>query len=417
MDSMTSTRTASNPMALHGRFFTDDDFDYNARAALGKASQGVFDLGTAASTLHRIVDGDPGSWLREWTLTADRMARNAQAAERTGRDHTAGYYHLGAAEAYARAIAFIDALPDDRDLLPTFRKHRSSWDSFVRMSHGRHVQVDVPYGNTAMPGYLFRPDRSGLPRPTWVITNGSDGSLSGLWAEGIRAGLERGWNVFVFDGPGQQSMLFEKGIPFRHDWENALTPVVDTLVSRPDVDATRLLASALSQGGYWLPRGLAFEHRFVAAVVDDGVWDVSRIWYSHLPSAVMELFRSHDRDGFNRALEQASTDPVQRRGFRFRARPYGAFDTPYDLFREVGKYRLADVVGQIDTPTLVCDPDDETWFTGQPRELYDALRCEKKLLRLSREDGANLHCEPWARDRVALDTCDFFQHHLNAIGR
>ena len=30
--------------------------------------------------------------------------------------------------------------------------------------------------------------------------------------------------VFVFDGPGQQSMLFERGVPFRYDWEAVLTP-------------------------------------------------------------------------------------------------------------------------------------------------------------------------------------------------
>ena len=36
--------------------------------------------------------------------------------------------------------------------------------------------------------------------------------------------------MFAFDGPGQQSMLFERGVPFRYDWEAVLTPVIDTLV-------------------------------------------------------------------------------------------------------------------------------------------------------------------------------------------
>ena len=52
--------------------------------------------------------------------------------------------------------------------------------------------------------------------------------------------MARGYNVLVFDGPGQQSMLFEQGVPFRHDWEHVITPVVDFLLASPDVDPTRI---------------------------------------------------------------------------------------------------------------------------------------------------------------------------------
>jgi len=76
-------------------------------------------------------------------------------------------------------------------------------------------------------------------------------------ATGIRSARERGWNAFVFDGPGQQSMLFERNIPFRHDWGEVLTPVVDRLVARPDVDPDGLLGLGISEAGYWLPRALS----------------------------------------------------------------------------------------------------------------------------------------------------------------
>jgi hypothetical protein len=409
----TEARPAARTLpALTGRLFTDDDFDFNARHAIGKAGQGAFDIGVAVRTLGRIADGDPESWLREWTATADRLHRQAVAAEQAGQHQTAAWFYLGASEAYARAVAFIDGLPDDSALVPTFRRHRHCWDAFVDASRGSHVRFDVAYENTTLPGYLFRPDSSGAARPTLVITNGSDGSLSGLWGEGIRAGLDRGWNVFVFDGPGQQSLLFEQGIPFRYDWEQVLTPVLDALLTRPDVDGRRLLASGVSQGGYWLPRALAFEHRFVAAVVDDGVWDVARAWYANLPQPLVDLLLAGERDRFNQAMAAAPVDPARSRGFRFRARPYGTFDTPYDLFHSVGRYRLADVAELVRTPVLICDPDDESFFTGQPRELYDALRCDKELVHFSREDGAGRHCEPWGRGLVAARMCDFLQRHV-----
>jgi Prolyl oligopeptidase family len=87
----------------------------------------------------------------------------------------------------------------------------------------------------------------------------------------------------AFDGPGQQAALFRQGKPFRHDWEAVLTPVVDAMAARSDVDADRIALIGVSQAGYWVPRALAFEHRFVAAVADPGVVDVSSSWIGQLP--------------------------------------------------------------------------------------------------------------------------------------
>lgn len=414
-DSARSAPSASMPPVRDGWLFTDDDFDFAARSAVGKAAQGVMDLGVVMRTLGGIADGDPRSWFSEWHTTADRLHGQGAAASAAGRSSTAAWFLLGAAEAYSRAVAFIEGMDDDSALLPTFSQHRACWDAFVQESHGRHQAVSVPYEGMTLPGYLFRPDASGVARSTLVVTNGSDGSLSGLWAEGLKAGLERGWNVFVYDGPGQQSMLFERGVPFRHDWEHVLTPVVDALAERADVDGDRLVASAISQGGYWLPRALAFEHRFAAAAVDGGVWDLSRTWNAQLPEPMLDLLAAGDRERFDRYMTSGPTDPVQERVFRFRARPYGEFDSAFDLFTEVGRYRLDEVVASIATPMLVCDPQDDEFFPGQPRQLYEALTCEKELARFTRDEGANHHCEPWARTLVGLRICDFLEQHLQRI--
>jgi dipeptidyl aminopeptidase/acylaminoacyl peptidase len=103
------------------------------------------------------------------------------------------------------------------------------------------------------------------------MNNGSDGPVTSIWPPVSAGGVARGYNVLVFDGPGQQSMLFEKGVPFRHDWEHVITPVVDFLLARPDVDPARIVLYGISQAGYWVPRALAFEHRIAAAIADPGV--------------------------------------------------------------------------------------------------------------------------------------------------
>lgn len=104
-----------------------------------------------------------------------------------------------------------------------------------------------------------RPDSSRASRPTVIVTNGSDGAISDLWSPTVAGALARGWNPFLYDGPGQQSMLFEHDTRFRPDWEAVLTPVLDALTDRGDIDGDRLIGYGVSQAGYWLPRALAVE--------------------------------------------------------------------------------------------------------------------------------------------------------------
>jgi hypothetical protein len=266
-------RTPSGARALLGGFFADPDFDFEARIALGNAACGVGDVGLVLATVAGITDGDRPSWFAAWTARADQLGALGDEWRAAGDLPGARWAYLAASEACARALNAVDGLPPERGdavLLPTFRRGRGYWDAMIDASAGRFVRVDVPYERSTLPGYLLRPDATGAARPTLVMTNGSDGPLSSLWASGVSDAHDRGWNVFVYDGPGQQSMLFERNVPFRPDWEAVLTPVVDALVARPDVDANALTAYAISQGGYWLPRALAFEHRIVAAVADGG---------------------------------------------------------------------------------------------------------------------------------------------------
>src|SRR5690606_3291608 len=122
------------------------------------------------------------------------------------------------------------------------------------------------------------------------------------------------------------SMLFERVVYARPDWEAVLGPVVDDLVTRPEVDAARLAVYGISQAGFWVPRALAFEHRFVAAVVDGGVVDVREAWMRNLPAALRRLYERGDVESFDRDMEIGFRMPGGaglRRLWAFRARPFG----------------------------------------------------------------------------------------------
>jgi hypothetical protein len=400
--------------AAAGGFFSQSDFDYEARTVLGAAASGIGDVGLVLATLDRIADGDAQSWFDAWTGQAASLSARGDEALARGELATASWAFLSAAEYYAKALVFVDGLADQSVLLPTFRAGRACWEKVVDSSDGRFARVQVPYQQTSLPGYLLRPDASGACRPTLVITNGSDGSLPGLMGYGGSEALRRGWNVFVFDGPGQQSMLFERGIPFRHDWEAVLTPVLDALAGRADVDSAALTGYGISQGGYWIARALAFEHRMVGAVADPGVVDVSAGWTANLPPQLLSLLDAGEKDAFDSAMAAGLAAPggeAVARTLAFRGKPYGITDL-FDLFSEVRKYQVRDVAARIATPLLVLDPDDEQFFPGQPRQLYELLPGEKDIIAFSQAQGANFHCQPAGRQLTHTQMLDWLAGHL-----
>jgi hypothetical protein len=263
------------------------------------------------------------------------------------------------------------------------------------------------------PGYLFRPSTSNVPRRTLIMNNGSDGPVTSVWPPVSAGGVARGYNVLVFDGPGQQSMLFERGVPFRHDWEHVITPVVDFLLGRSDVDPAQIVLYGISQAGYWVPRALAFEHRIAAAIADSGVYDVFEPWRKAVPSELLQLLDSGDKQDFdqyfNEGMQQAA--PAERQNWEWRAKPYG-LESPFDVFTAARQYNLADVVEQITTPLLITD---EQFWPGQSQQLFDKLRGAKQLVAFTAEEGADRHCEPLARSLLEQRMFDWLDETLGTL--
>ncbi|MDG4823224.1 hypothetical protein O7635_15315 [Asanoa sp. WMMD1127] len=377
-------------------FFRDNGMDYQARAVLGQAVHGGSDAGEVLATFDRITDKD--SWRTAWSATADRVTLHADALRGQGDRLGAQSAYLRAANYWACVVESLSELDDEGAILRAFHAHRAAWDQFVECSAGAHVRVGVPYESTELPGFLLRPDASGTPRPTLVITNGSDGAVSGLWSYAAAGALRRGWNAFVYDGPGQQSMLFDRHTAFRPDWEAVLKPVLDALTARADVDAARLTGYGISQGGYWLPRALAFEHRLVAAVVDPGVVDVSTSWTEPLSKSMRGQLERGDQAAFNRDMKLATMLPSLRRTLAFRSRPYQSEADWFSLYAEIADYRLTrELADRITTPVLITDPEGEQFWPGQSKQLAAMLGDRAYRVDFSAEEGANLHCEPLGR--------------------
>jgi len=79
---------------------------------------------------------------------------------------------------------------------------------------------------------------------------------------------------------------------FRPDWEKVVTPVVNYVLARKDVDPRKIALHAVSLGGYLAPRAAAFEHRFAACICDDGVYDFGIAQLGGVPADKREQVRA-----------------------------------------------------------------------------------------------------------------------------
>ncbi|KOG75379.1 MULTISPECIES: alpha/beta hydrolase family protein [Streptomyces] len=401
---------------MNYRFSENAQFDYEILIALGSAWRRGADVGEVLATASAVADGDAETWFGAWTRLARRVREQADRGAAEGMAVSARDGWLRAAGYLGTALVGVDAVagPQER-LAEVFPEHRACFDRFLRAWDPPAEPVSIPYEDTSLPGYLVSPPGASGPLSTLIANNGSDGPISSAWTLLGAPAVARGHRVLLFDGPGQQSMLFERGVTFRPDWEKVITPVVDFLLSRPDVDPRRIALAGISQAGYWVPRTLAFEHRIAAAVADPGVVRVADSWWRNLGPDLRALWESGDREAFDGYVgEGLKQDPALAATWRWRAKPYG-IESPFALLTEVSRYDVTPVAGRITTPLLITDPDGEQFWPGASRELYDLLPGPKQLVRFTEEEGAHLHCEPMGRALFEQRVFDWLDTVLGAL--
>ena len=398
------------------RWFADDDFQYGLDLALGSVYRQAADVGEVLRTAERIPDGDADRWVDEWAATAAVAIGFAQDAQRDRRRTSALAHYRRAATYLATALYRAEHCSEPEQARELWRRQRACWDQIVDLTAPAGERLSIPYEDATLPGWFFRAPGAavGEPRPVVIINNGSDAATSQMWVHGGAAASERGYHWMTFDGPGQQSTLAEQGMHFRPDWEAVLTPVLDHLLDRPDTDPDRVVVIGVSQGGYWVPRALAFEHRLAAAAVDPGVVDVSSSWLRPLPDAMRKQLREGERAAFDREMQMVSLfTPATAARLRFRGQPYGGNqESPFELYASIGDYRIDGEVSQITTPLLITDGQDEQFWPGQSRQLYDRLSCSKELISFGSADGSGGHCQPLAGATRDARIFDWLDRHL-----
>lgn len=391
----------NNPVVTSGKsssptrrpyFFKNPTFEMIFLTSLGRAYNMGGNVGKVLYLTRQVEDGNFESAYMAFKLAGDEARAIAEDSASHGHKESARQAYLWAQNFYDSATYFIDGSKDPSRFLPTWELLYDCWQKSLPLFDPTIEPVKIPYENTELHGFFIKGKGASRKRPLLISVNGSDGSLLDMWLWGGAGALARGYNFLTFDGPGQGYALWKQKLYFRPDWEKVITPVVDYALSRPEVAPKKIAIQGISQGGYWVPRALAFEKRIAAAIADPGVVDVSTSWISYLPKPMLELLKAGRKAEFDSTLAKFS-DETSRSLLAFRMRPFG-FTSAYDTYKASMDYNLTGVAGKISCPMLITAPVNEAYWPGQSQQLYDLLASPKKLVPFSESDGADLHCEP-----------------------
>jgi len=360
---------------------------------------------------NQIKPGDMDSFNEAFTDLADRVQQQAQAIDISRFPVSARNAYFKAASYFRSADFYLHGNWSDPRINSLWDKQLAAFDKALALLPVPGERVVLKGCNFSIPAIFYS---TGLPgkQPTLILGNGYDGSQEELYHVWVKAALERGMNVITYEGPGQPTVRRQQDLGFIPNWEAVVTPVVDYVLTRKEVDADALGLVGLSFGGYLAPRAAAFEHRLAAVMAVDGLFNPGIQTLLQFPPEMQAMFNSSNATGFSFYMNQFLASPdaetsviwaIQQGEWAFKG------PTPFEWLSKWVTYDLSDVVDKITVPVFVGDPEDDMFFAGQPKLLVDHLGSLATHHVFESAYGAGEHCSLGASILQNQVIFDWFQ--------
>jgi pimeloyl-ACP methyl ester carboxylesterase len=147
--------------------------------------------------------------------------------------------------------------PRDKDKLPLYHEFQAAFYPGIKAQEFEKLRI--PYQNGNLPVLRFSPENI---RGAILIHGGLDSFMEELFTAAYYLS-QAGYEVILFDGPGQGAALRESNLYMTHRWEEPVSAVLDYL----QLDEVTLIGVSL--GGYLALRAAAFEKRISRVVAFD----------------------------------------------------------------------------------------------------------------------------------------------------
>ncbi|HEY7947231.1 MAG TPA: hypothetical protein VID75_06125, partial [Acidimicrobiales bacterium] len=375
--------------------FRDSEFDYQLLRAMGAADYGGSSVGECLAAAGMITDGDTGSWVSAFSHLAARVERRASSCLDAGHLVSARDHFLRASTYHRTAEYYAEADPDV--LAECGRRSRACFESAAALFDPPVESLSIPFEDGFLPGYLVAPRPGTAPgeRPvgTLVALGGFDSGAEEMYFQLGAAGAARGWQVLVFDGPGQTGcMRRNPTMTYRPDYEAPFGAVLDEVEHRLGPAGGFVALAGMSIGSYCATRAAAHDDRVGALVVDSPLVDLYRYFEAFLGPDVFRMrrdIRPEDVAGIPEDLLPAQ----MLWGIAAVCRRFGVASLQA-WKAHLRDYRLESDLSAVSCPSLALVGEREgVEVLRQADEFAAGVSGPVTACQFSVDDGADAHCQ------------------------
>lgn len=231
--------------------------------AITRAENGMYPLigldpADVREAFASIAKMDDDEWAAAFMQVADRYMAQGEALE------TSDPSKAGAA--YQRAWRLYSfgrwPVPSSAGKRQAYAKALEAFLANARLMDPPLEVVRIPFEGTEIVGYLRLPKNARGPVPVVIAISGLDSRKEDM-AVNFSAVLPFGIGFFAVDGPGTG----QAPIKASETAERMFSRVIDFLLTRPEVDPTKIAVDGQSFGGYWATKLSIVEHARLKGVV------------------------------------------------------------------------------------------------------------------------------------------------------
>lgn len=262
-------------------------------------------------------------------------------------------------------------------------------------------RISVPYEGISLPVWHLKP--KGQPKDTILLHGGNDSYMEEFLFSVLYL-QECGFEVYLFEGPGQGGVVRTQGKHFTHCWERPVKAVLDHLKLQ------NVTIIGISLGGYLAPRAAAFDKRITKVIC----WSVFPSFLGSvigtqgkaLETAFYAMMKLRARGLLNLVFHiKCKKDPMVNWAIRHGMFAYEA-KSPYDWAKKLEGYDIRPVADRLTQDVLILGASADHFidYHKVSQEIDAMVNVRSLTFRLyTEQESAANHCQV-GNAKLALDT-------------
>lgn len=354
--------------------------------------------------LNRLINWDGGD-LEEVRNISQKIKTNKDWKEQLVRlgDIAFREERIQNAIAYYRMSEFFMS-ESDPDKINYYKKAVDLFYDFYReyFLSGQVQKFEIPYEDVYLP-VLYAKNTTDARKGTILFHGGNDSYFEELFFPMLYF-AENGYDVYLFEGPGQGGVLRKQQQKFTYRWENPVKAVLDYF------HLSDVLIIGVSLGGMLAPRAAAFEKRIKYVVAWSIFPNFLQVALYDLPKPLQTFFLILLKLKLKFLINAIARQKMKKEVFLQWVFEHGmyAYDAknPYEYLSKLNDFQMLNIAEKISQDILILHGKNDHFIDWRLYQIeIDSLKNAKSVtLRLftDQEYGSD-HCQ-CGNTKLALDT-------------